>query len=96
MGWQTMDTAPRDGSAIQAEIGTFGSDYIIAWTGGYYDSNQDPCSCWNIVDDQEPPPDWTDGVCWSVNEDGVPSTPPTRWKPLPVGSEEKSRPAASQ
>lgn len=25
---------------------------------------------------------WTDGVCWDVNEDGVPSTKPTHWKPL--------------
>jgi anaerobic selenocysteine-containing dehydrogenase len=25
---------------------------------------------------------WTDGVCWEVNEDEVASAKPTRWKPL--------------
>lgn len=80
--WQPIETAPRDGTPIQAEIPGNGSDNIIAWVGGYLDSDERECSCWVFVEDQEPPDDWTDGVCWEVNEDGVPSVKPTRWKPL--------------
>ncbi len=80
--WQPMETAPRDGTAIQAEIPGNGSDNIIAWVGGYVDSRERECSCWQFVEDQEPPSCWTDGVCWEVDEDGVASVHPTRWKPL--------------
>lgn len=80
--WQSMDTAPRDGTPIQAEIPGHGSDNIIAWVNGYYDSDGLDCSCWAFVEDQEPPPCWTDGVCWDINEDEVASVKPTRWKPL--------------
>jgi len=82
MDWQPISTAPKDGAAFQAEVPGHGSDYIVAWVSGYEDSDGRSCSCWTIVEDQEPPSDWTDGVCWEVNEDGVPSTQPTRWKPL--------------
>lgn len=80
--WQPIETAPKDGTAFQAEVPGHGSDYIIAWVGGYLDSDGNDCSCWAIVEDQEPPSDWDEGVCWEVNEDGVASTKPTRWKPL--------------
>lgn len=80
--WQPMETAPRDGTAIQAEIPGNGADNIIAWTPGFVTSGGDECSCWVIAEDQEPPSCWTDGVCWEVNADGVASVQPTRWKPL--------------
>ncbi|KAB2918508.1 MAG: hypothetical protein F9K29_08045 [Hyphomicrobiaceae bacterium] len=80
--WQSMETAPRDGTAIQAEIPGHGSDNIIAWMSGFADINGDDCSCWVFVEDQEPPSCWTDGVCWERNEDGERSVQPTRWKPL--------------
>lgn len=80
--WQPIETAPKDGTAFQAEIPGHGSDNIIAWFRGFVDSGGYICSAWAFVEDQEAPDDWTDGVCWEVNEDGVKSTPPTRWKPL--------------
>ena len=83
MHWQPIETAPRDGTSIQAEIPGHGSDYIIAWTPGFIGQDGRECSCWTVVEDQEPPDDWTDGVCWAENADGLPSTPPARWKPLP-------------
>ena len=82
MDWQPIETAPKDGSVIQAIIPNNGSDNIIAWQGGFVDRDENDCGCWVFVENQEPPDDWTDGVCWSENEDGVPSTQPTKWKPI--------------
>lgn len=79
--WQDIGTAPRDGTAIQAKIPGHGSDNIIAWTRNLVDSDGQFCGGWAFVEDQEPPDDWTDGVCWAVNEDGNRSTWPTKWKP---------------
>ena len=84
--WQTMDKAPKDGTAIQARIPGHGSDNIIAWTDGLLNSENEPCGGWQFVEDQEPPDDWTDGICWTVNEDGMQSTHPTAWKPLPAAT----------
>ena len=81
--WQDMDTAPRDGSWIQAEIPGNGSDNVIFWSDGYLDSDGNDCCAWAFATEQEPPDDWTDGICWEINEDGVPSVKPTRWKHLP-------------
>lgn len=84
MDWQPIETAPRDGTEIQAEIPGNGSDNVIAWQAdAFRDSNDQDCGGWAFVTEQEPPDCWTDGVCWEVNEDGVPSVQPTRWKPLP-------------
>lgn len=81
--WQMIETAPRDGTAIQAMIPGNGSDNIIAWDNTLLNSNEEPCGGWSFVEDhQEPPDDWTDGICWEVNEDGNKSTEPTHWRPL--------------
>lgn len=82
--WQPMDTAPQDGTAIQARIPGNGSDNIIAWDNTLLNSANEPCGGWSFVEDQEPPDDWTDGICWTVNEDGKPSTRPTEWRTLPA------------
>ena len=84
MDWQPIETAPKDGTSIQAEIPSHGSDNVIAWDeGGYLNSDNEPCGCWVFTSEQEPPDDWTDGVCWEVNEDGDASIKPTHWKLLP-------------
>ena len=82
MAWQDISTAPQDGTPIQAEIPGYGSDNIISWHRGFIGENSNDCGTWVCVEEQEPPICWTDGVCWSQNEDGVPSVRPTRWKPL--------------
>jgi len=80
--WKPIETAPRDGTPIQAMIPGHGSDNIIAWDGGFEDEKGEDVFTWVFVEDQEPPDDWTDGVCWGVNDAGNPSTKPTHWKPL--------------
>jgi hypothetical protein len=80
--WQPIETAPKDGTAIQASIPGNGSDNVIAWFDDLLDSNGNPCGGWAFVSEQEPPECWTDGICWDVNEDGNPSVRPTEWKAL--------------
>ncbi len=80
--WRTIDSAPKDGKWLQANIPGHGSDNIIAWLGGLIDSDGNECGGWSFMTGQEPPDCWTDGVCWTVNEDGAPSVVPTHWKPL--------------
>ena len=82
-GWQPIDTAPKDGAAIQVKIPGNGSDNIIAWLGGLLDAEGNDCGGWQFVEDQQPPECWTNGICWEVNEDGVPSVKPTHWRSLP-------------
>jgi hypothetical protein len=82
MTWQSMSTAPRDGTAIQVEIPGNGSDLIIAWFDDFIDGKGNPCGGWAFVEDQEPPACWTDGVCWESNADDQPSIQPARWKAL--------------
>ena len=80
--WEDMLTAPTDGTLIQAEIPGHGCDNMIAY--------DEMLGAWYFVLDQEPPDDWTDGVCWRVNEDLRPSTPPVRWKNPPEPIEDES------
>lgn len=83
--WQPIETAPRDGTDIQARIPGNGEDNVIAWqVDAFRDDLDEPCGGWAFTTEQEPPDCWTDGVCWAFNEDGVPSVQPTHWMPLPA------------
>lgn len=86
--WHDISSAPRDGTPIQAEIPGYGQDNVISWQSGFYDSDEQPCGAWVFVEEREPPGCWTDGVCWDVNEDLMPSVKPTKWRPLPSGKTE--------
>ncbi|WP_157885552.1 hypothetical protein [Acetobacter ascendens] len=77
-----MHAAPMDGTAIQARIPGHGEDNIISWFDHYVDENGEFCGAWNFAEDQEPPDCWTDGVCWTSNEDGKSSVQPTHWKEI--------------
>ena len=82
-GWQPIETAPLDGTEIQARIPGHGADNVIAWQhNAFMNTAGDDCGGWAFTRDQEPPDSWTDGICWEVNEDGEPSTQPTEWKRL--------------
>jgi hypothetical protein len=83
MQWRDMGCAPKDGTAFQARIPGHGSDNVIAWTNGLLGPDEEDAGGWFFVEDQEPPECWTDGVCWAVNADGVPSVQPDAWMPLP-------------
>mgnify|MGYP001566199858 FL=1 len=82
MTWQPIETAPKDGVEIQARIPGHGSDNVIAWCDGVEGSDGISCGAWMLTRDQEPPDDWTDGVCWLVNADGQQSIAPTHWQTL--------------
>jgi hypothetical protein len=82
-GWQTMSSAPRDGTDIQAYIPGNGWDNVIAWQVDAFLNEEGECGGWAFTTEQEPPDCWTDGVCWASNEDEDPSVPPIYWKPLP-------------
>lgn len=83
MDWQSFETAPTDGTEIQARIPGNGDDNVIAWETGLLNAEQEDCGGWTFTRDQEPPDCWTDGICWSENEYGEPSIQPTHWKRLP-------------
>lgn len=78
--WQKIDTSPKDGTPIQADIPGHGSDNIIAWSPGFRDKAGASCCCWVFMEDRDPPESWTDGVCWDENEDLEKSVEPTLWK----------------
>ena len=83
--YQTIDSAPRDGTAIQARVPGYGDDYVIAWAVGFENEDGGDCGTWAIFEEGEDyPDDWTDGVCWDSNAAEMPSTRPTHWKPLPT------------
>lgn len=80
--WQPIRTAPRDGTTIQARVPGNGDDNLIAWIANALENEHGSCGAWTIMSEhQEPPPCWSDGWCWAVNEDGVRSAWPTHWKP---------------
>lgn len=81
--WLPMETAPRDGTPIQADIPGNGKDNIIRWEFGLLDSKGEGCGGWCFVEDQDYPDCWTDGICWEENEDGNKSVYPVAWKPIP-------------
>lgn len=83
MDWQPISSAPKDGTWIQARIPGHGDDNVIFWMTGLLDSDGKECGGWSFATEQEPPDDWTDGICWEVNEDENRSVPPTHWQPLP-------------
>lgn len=79
--WQSMETAPRDGTVIQVEIPNHRSDNMVYWLNDLVDDDGNFCGNWAFAYEQEPPECWSDGICWQTNEEGKPSIKPTRWKP---------------
>jgi len=89
MKWLPIETAPKDGTPFQARIPGHGDDNVIFWLEGLVDSDDASCGGWAFShEEQEPPSCWTDGICWDVNEDELPSVKPTHWMPLPPPPEE--------
>ncbi len=87
--WQPIASAPRDGTVIQAVIPGHGSDNMICWQGVLLDEDGEDWGCWTFaMEEQEPPPCWTDGWCWASNEDGERSAWPIMWKPAAPHQEE--------
>ncbi|NBW15571.1 MAG: DUF551 domain-containing protein [Caulobacteraceae bacterium] len=79
--WRPIETAPRDSTHVMLRAG--GREFPGAYLPGFLDSNDNDCWCWAALGPNHPD-DWTGGTCWEVNEDGLPSTKPTHWMPLPA------------
>ena len=79
--WRGIGSAPMDGTCIKVNIPGAGVTGSVVWMDGLLDSDGNDCSAWCWMDETDPPDCWTDGICWSVNEDGIASAPPTQWKP---------------
>ena len=90
MDWQPIETAPKDGTPIQARIPGDGDDNIIAWEWFGEGDCDEHIFMWTFVADQEPPSSWTDGWCWGVNENGDPSIQPTHWKTPPPPTQDRT------
>jgi len=80
--WQSIDSAPRDGSTIELRIPKH-RPILAYWNGGLVDSGREDCAGWFAAKEGEHPEDWSAGICWLVNEGGKPSTHPTGWRPKP-------------
>lgn len=80
--WQDIETAPKDGATPLRLKTADGMEFNATYEWGFCNSDNEDCWCW-VADDDNHPDDWTDGVCWAVNEDLKPSTLPIRWMPLP-------------
>ncbi len=86
--FRPIDAAPRDCTIIRAEIPGYGDNHHIAWEPGFLTSDLLPCRCWVHHGPGDPPPCWTDGVCWESNADDQASVRPTRWTSIPKSSGE--------
>ena len=81
--WQSMESAPRDGTSILAQIPGNGNDNIIFWAGPFVAENEtDDAWTWVMAEEQGWPDSWDDGVCWGINSNLEPSVRPIAWKPL--------------
>lgn len=45
------------------------------------DENENPCWSWCAFDEDDYPDCWTDGICWTSNDDQKPSDPVVSWRP---------------
>ena len=86
-GWRDIASAPRDNShvIVRTALGRVFSAFMGTPVVG--ESGDD--LAWTAADEGIHPPCWTDGICWSSNEDEEPSDPPVAWLPIPQEGEER-------
>ncbi len=64
-----MESAPRDGTKIIADIPEHGKNNVILWRAGFLNAKGQECGAWIFVEEnlKNYPADWTDAVCWESN-----------------------------
>lgn len=78
--WKPISTAPMDGTRVR--LRTMGGFELVGFfTGGFVNSGEQDCGCWQAAEEGKHPKCWTDGVCWASNDECLPSDPPTEWAP---------------
>lgn len=72
--WKDMSSAPLDGTII-----TIKTREGYVFRASYMAILDDEEFAWCAEDEYNCPECWSDGVCWGVNADHVPSDPPIGW-----------------
>lgn len=81
-GWNDMATAPKSGPVI---LLTFAGFVVKAqWETGFTDVDLNACGGWTAFEEEQHPPCWTDGACWSSNANEIESDQPVAWLPFPT------------
>ena len=70
-GWRSMETAPKDGTAILAACPSANNIFIAAWRTWHYDLLREDVTTW-----------WSNGAKNSYQPDQL-ILEPTHWMPLP-------------
>lgn len=76
-----MSKAPKDGMVIRLHMPD-GHSFLARPVDGLIDCDGNDAWSWGSLIEGTEPADWTDGVMWTVNEDGKPSTRPVGWSPV--------------
>lgn len=79
--WQQMKTAPRDKTTVL--VCTFSGYVFPAFYDptGSVDENEEVCGIWCAKYEGFHPPCWSEGQCWTSNEDEIMSEQPLYWRP---------------
>lgn len=77
-GWHPIISAPTDGTPIIVQT-RCGAIFKAEASDGVCEEGW----AWIASDEGVHPRCWTNGVCWSENEDYEPSDPPILWIPAP-------------
>lgn len=71
-----MNTAPTDRPIrLHMPDGTS----FMAESSIFQDENDEDVRGWVSCEEGKEPDDWSQGVCWALNEAGKPSTKPVGW-----------------
>lgn len=78
--WRDPNEAPYD-TPVRVRVGgmTFGA---ILRCDASLDEGEHPCDQWQAAVEGEHPPCWSDGACWSSNDEGMPSRQPEAWQAI--------------
>ncbi len=68
----------RDGRPVWLRAG--GKEFMASREVGFINDDHGDVAAWCEKIEGEAPHNWTDGVCWSSNADGHPSSKPTHYK----------------
>lgn len=74
-----MSTVPVDGRTIRLFMSN-GRSFLARPMDGLLNENGEDCWNWCAENEDEAPDDWTDGVCWEINDAGNRSTYPVGWR----------------
>lgn len=80
--WQPIETAPAE-TCVKVRLES-GGTLLASLHFGNVENKDGMCWAWQTECEDDCPDSWTDGYCWAVNEDGVPSDQPTHWMPPPT------------